>query len=52
VIMRRRARTAPQHPRVLFFGRRERGYVAILTLFLAIPLFAMAAFAADVGFWY
>jgi len=50
--MRRRVRTAPQEHRVLFFGRRERGYVAILTLFLAIPLFAMAAFASDVGFWY
>ena len=50
--MRRRDRTTPQHHRVLFFGQRERGYVAILTLFLAIPLFAMAAFAADVGYWY
>jgi hypothetical protein len=50
--MRRRHRTlSPQH-RVLFFGRRQRGYVAILTLFLAIPLFAMSAFAADVGYWY
>ena len=53
VIMRRRDRNVrPEQHRVLFFGRRERGYVAILTLFLAIPLFAMAAFAADVGYWY
>ena len=50
--MRRRRRVGPEQHRVLCFGRRERGYVAILTLFLAIPLFAMAAFAADVGFWY
>jgi hypothetical protein len=51
--MRRRDRSVlPAENRVLCFGRRERGYVAILTLFLAIPLFAMAAFAADVGFWY
>ena len=32
--------------------RRERGYAAVLTALILVPLLGFAGFAVDVGAWY